>query len=106
MDDLIWLIPAFPLAGFLVLLVGGRRLGEPAAGWFAAAMVAASFVATAATYGELVGRDAESRQIVQTLFTWIPSGTFEVSIGFLGDPLSITMALFITGVGALIHVYA
>ncbi len=106
MDDLIWLIPAFPLVGFLALLVGGRRLGEPAAGWFAATMVAASFVATVAVFADLVGRAAEDREITQTLFTWIPAGTFEVGVGFLADPLSITMALFITGVGALIHVYA
>ena len=33
--ELVWLIPALPLAGFLVLLVGGRRLGEPVAGWLA-----------------------------------------------------------------------
>ena len=32
MNDLIWLIPAFPLAGFLFLVVFGRRLGEPLAG--------------------------------------------------------------------------
>ena len=106
MDDLIWLIPAFPLVGFFALLVGGRKLGEPAAGWLAAAMVAASFVATAADYVELDVRAAEERQITQTLITCIPAGTFEVGVGFLADPLSITMALFITGVGALIHVYA
>ena len=35
MTDVVWLIPALPLAGFLVLLVAGRRLGEPGAGWLA-----------------------------------------------------------------------
>ena len=35
MLDLAWLIPALPLAGFLVLVVAGRRLGEPASGWLA-----------------------------------------------------------------------
>ena len=42
----------------------------------------------------------------QTLFTWIPAGSFKVDIGFLVDPLSITMCLFITGIGALIHLYS
>ncbi len=32
MFDLVWLIPALPLAGFLFLMVFGRRLGEPASG--------------------------------------------------------------------------
>ena len=35
MLDLVWLIPAFPLLGFLVLVVGGRKPGEPRAGWLA-----------------------------------------------------------------------
>ncbi len=105
-DELIWLIPALPLVGFSLLLLGGRKFGEPAAGWLASAMVAGSFLATVMVSLELVGRDAHDRQIVQTLFTWVPSGTFDVGVGFLADPLSLTMALFITGVGALIHVYA
>ena len=44
--DLVWLIPALPLAGFLVLLVLGRRLGEPAAGWVATVACGGAFVAT------------------------------------------------------------
>ena len=28
----VWLVPALPLAGFVVLLVLGRRLGDPLAG--------------------------------------------------------------------------
>ena len=43
---------------------------------------------------------------MQTLFEWIPVGDLRVDVGFLADPLSITMALFVTGVGALIHLYA
>ena len=44
MLDVLWLIPAFPLAGFLIILLFGRRLGEPLAGCIATLMVAASFV--------------------------------------------------------------
>jgi len=39
-----WLICAFPLAGFAVLLAAGRRLGEPRAGWLATLAMAGSFV--------------------------------------------------------------
>ena len=46
MEDLIWLIPAFPLLGFVLILLGGRRLGEPLAGWLATAMVGGSFAAS------------------------------------------------------------
>jgi NADH-quinone oxidoreductase subunit L len=43
---------------------------------------------------------------VQTLFSWIPVGSLQVDVGFLVDPLSITMALFVTGVSTLIHLYS
>ncbi len=41
-----------------------------------------------------------------TLFSWLPVGSLQVDMALLADPLSITMALFITGIGALIHLYA
>ncbi|RMH77716.1 MAG: NADH-quinone oxidoreductase subunit L [Actinomyces sp.] len=106
MTDLVWLIPALPLAGFGVLLVAGRRLGEPLAGWVATLATAASFVATTVVWLGLLDRPAEERRVVQTLFTWVAAGRFEVDVGFLADPLSITMALFVTGVGTLIHLYS
>jgi NADH-quinone oxidoreductase subunit L len=104
--DAVWLIPALPLAGFLILLFAGRRLGEPAAGWVATLMCVGSFVASVVVFAGLVGENEEGRQFTQTLFEWVPSGGLRVDIGFLADPLSITMALFVTGVSALIHVYA
>jgi NADH-quinone oxidoreductase subunit L len=104
--DAVWLIPALPLAGFLILLVAGRRLGEPAAGWVATVMCAGSFVASVVVYIGLLGEPEEGRQFTQTLFEWVPAGGLLVDVGFLADPLSITMALFITGVSALIHMYA
>jgi NADH-quinone oxidoreductase subunit L len=104
--DAVWLIPALPLAGFLILLVAGRRLGEPVAGWVATAMCIASFIASVVVFAGLLGEDEEGRQFTQTLFEWVPAGGLRVDVGFLADPLSITMALFVTGVSALIHMYA
>ena len=106
MLDVVWLIPALPLAGFLVILVLGRRLGEPKAGLLATAAAASSFVVTAAVFFALLGRHADDRTVSKTLFTWMAAGSFKVSVGFLTDPLSITMALFVTGIGSLIHLYA
>jgi NADH-quinone oxidoreductase subunit L len=104
--DAVWLIPALPLAGFVILLFAGRRLGEPAAGWLATVMCAGSFVASVVVFAGLLGENEEGRQFTQTLFEWVPAGGLRVDVGFLADPLSITMALFITGVSALIHLYA
>ncbi|MCY4068419.1 MAG: NADH-quinone oxidoreductase subunit L [Acidimicrobiaceae bacterium] len=106
MLDAAWLICAFPLAGFVLLVLFGRRLGEPAAGWLATAAMTGAFAAAAAVFFALMSRDAADRRFVVTLFEWIPAGDFAVDAGLLIDPLSVTMALFVTGVGALIHVYA
>ena len=101
-----WLICAFPLAGFAVLLALGRRLGEPRAGWLATAAMVGAFVTSVAVFFSLMGRDPAERRFVVTLFEWVPAGDFSVDAGLLIDPLSVTMALFVTGVGALIHLYA
>ncbi|MSX74235.1 MAG: NADH-quinone oxidoreductase subunit L, partial [Actinobacteria bacterium] len=106
MMNLIWLIPCLPLFGFLVLLVAGRKLGDPGAGWWGTGVVAASFLVVVKVFFDLLALPEEERSLTQTLFTWIPSGSFKVSIGFLADPLSILMCLFITGIGALIHLYS
>jgi NADH-quinone oxidoreductase subunit L len=106
MADLVWLIPALPLAGFVLVLLFGRRLGEPGAGWLATLMVGASFVVTVGVFLDLVSRDEADRTEVATLFSWIPVGSLQVDLAFMADPLSITMALFVTGIGTLIHLYA
>ena len=106
MLDLVWLIPALPLAGFLLILLFGRILGEPRAGILATAMAASSFVVTVGVYLDLLSRTAEERHHVVTLFSWLPVGTLHVDMALLADPLSITMALFVTGIGSLIHLYS
>ncbi len=102
----VWLIPALPLAGFFILLATGRRLGDPKAGYLATAMMAGSFLVAVGVFFDLMGMPGEERRFEQDLFTWISAGGLDVHVGFLVDPLSVTMALFVTGVGALIHLYS
>ena len=106
MLNLVWLIPALPLAGFLLILLFGRILGEPRAGILATAMTASSFVVTVGVYLDLLSRTSEERHHVVTLFSWLPVGSLQVDMALLADPLSITMALFVTGIGSLIHLYS
>ncbi|MCU1485394.1 MAG: nuoL, partial [Actinomycetia bacterium] len=102
----VWLIPALPLLGALLLLAFGRKLGEPWSGILATAMVAGSFAASVVVFLGLLDREGEDRRFLFTLFTWLPVGGFKVDVGFLVDPLSVTMILFVTGVGTLIHLYS
>ncbi len=106
MLDLVWLIPALPLAGFLCILLLGRKLGDPKAGYFATAMVGASFLVTVGVFLDMMSKTADERSHVRTLFQWIPVGSLKIDLAFLADPLSITMCLFVTGIGTLIHLYA
>ena len=102
--DLIWIVPALPALGAAILLLFGRRLGEPKAGWLATGLMALSFAWSVVML--LALRDIEARTHTVDLFTWFPTGGLQVKMGFLADPLSITFILFVTGVGTLIHLYS
>ena len=106
MLDLIWLIPVLPLAGALINLILGRKLGDPRAGWVATIATASSFLVTVLAYFEMLGHPAEERSHVATMFSWIRVGSLQVDLAVLADPLSIVMALFVTGISTLIHLYA
>jgi NADH-quinone oxidoreductase subunit L len=106
MQDVLWLIPALPLAGFVILVFLGRRIGNPLAGWLATAMIGGSFVVAVATFLDLLSKPEHERVFTQTLFTWVPAGALHVDAGFFADPLAMTMVLFVTGVGTLIHLYS
>ncbi len=106
MIDLVWLIPALPLFGFCILLLVGKRIGEPLSGYLATAMTGGSFLLALGVFADLVSRDSEKRSITNVLFDWISVGQLDVKASALVDPLSITMVLFVTGIGTLIHLYA
>jgi NADH-quinone oxidoreductase subunit L len=101
----VWLIPAAPLAGAVILLAAGKRLGR-AAGPLACGAVAVGFIATVSSLFDLVGAPAGSRSTVTTLFEWASSGRLHIDIALRWDPLSALMCMVITGVGFLIHVYS
>jgi len=102
----VWFIPAFPLLSLLVLIAFGRRIGEPWAGWIAVGSMVGGFIAAVVTWVGLRQMHGEERQAVQRGFTWLAAGGFHVDLGFLVDPLSLTMCLFVTFIGGLIFLYA
>jgi len=108
---LMGLVIGLPLAGALVLLVGGRATDR----WghlLGTATVAASFVLSLVMFVQLQGRGEEDRQVVSHLWDWISvggapaDGGLEVGMDLLYDPLSALFLLLITGVGSLIHLYS
>jgi NADH-quinone oxidoreductase subunit L len=99
-------IVALPLLGFIINLVSGRRLGEPVAGWVGTVAAGGSFVSTLIVWVTMLGRPAANRFSDLTIFTWFPVAGLHVNAGILVDPLSMTMALFVTGVSTAIHMYS
>jgi NADH-quinone oxidoreductase subunit L len=95
-----------PLAGFLLLVALGRRIGDPVAGWIGTIAVGGSFVVACLVLAGLFGLPADHRLVVHNYFTWFSAGGLSVPVGTLVDPLSMTMCMFVTGVSALIHLYS
>ncbi len=109
MIDLIGLAIAIPFVAAAVNMLFGARLGRSASrtsGWFATAAMAASFVVAFGALMQLLSLPADERTQVVTVAEWIRAGAATVSIDLRVDPLSITMAMVVTGVGSLIHLYA
>jgi NADH-quinone oxidoreductase subunit L len=98
-----WLLLAFPLFGAAVLLLGGRRTDK----WghlLGVLMPIASFVYAVIAFFTLLGETDRSRDL--HMYSYIVAGGFNVNLGILLDPLSISFVLLITGVGSLIHIYS
>ena len=74
--------------------------------FIAPGVILASFAVALLCVLSLASRPAEGRTFVQVLFPWIQAGSFLAPVGFQLDPLSSVMALVVTGVGFLIHVYS
>ena len=104
--DSLTLILLFPLIGVLVNLIFGWKRGEKFAGWTATLAMALAFAASVVGWLRLLGMPENGRLIRAVLFEWIPVGAFEVKASFSLDPLSAVMALVVTGVGTLIHLYS
>src|SRR3990167_9120108 len=69
-------------------------------------VVLVSALISSVLFFKLLSLEPQRREIIQNLFEWIPSGSFTVSFELLFDTLSCVMALIITWVGFLIHVYS
>ena len=103
--DLVTLILLAPLAGALSLFAFGRRIGK-ASGVVGALAVAVSFASAAASFMSLTSLEHGSRSVLVHLFDWASIGSLRIAVDLRWDPLAAVMALTVTGVGFLIHVYS
>lgn len=113
-SNLVWIILGLPLLGSIIQALFGKRVidslgtaaGRRVMGWLAVLPIAIAFVlGVILTFG-LSNQAPDARSHVATLYPWIDIQSIRIPFEALIDPLSMTMTLIITGVGALIHLYA
>jgi len=104
---LLWLVPALPLAGFLVN--GALALAAPGAkravSIVGVGVLVLAFAAATLAVLELAQLHA-SAPLVVGYWDWLPVGDLQVAFALQLDQLSAVMILVVTGVGALIHLFS
>lgn len=99
---LVWLVPFFPLVGFLINGLLRKQLTKPLTSIIGSGMVLASFIVSVLLFTEV----KNGNTYVANLFDFISSGTLSIPFAFQIDQLSSLFLLIITGVGFLIHMYS
>ena len=99
----VWLIPAFPLAAFLINGLLGRRWLHKWTGIIASVAVGLSAMVAIGVFLEVLGGQART---TVALYEWIGVGDFRINVAALVDPLSSVMLLVVTVVSFLIFVYS
>ena len=100
--QLVWLVPFFPLVGFLLNGLFRKQLSKSLIGIIGSGMVLASFVVSVLLFVQVKNGNTG----VANLFDFISFGKLSIPFAFQIDQLSSLFLLIITGVGFLIHVYS
>src|SRR4051812_6201218 len=106
METTAWLILLFPLLGCIVIGVGYRVWPARVVGAIGTLAIAAAFVAAVLTTFSLQDRAEDQRQVVFTAWDYVVTVGVDAKLSILVDPLSMFMALVVTGVSTLIHLYS
>jgi NADH-quinone oxidoreductase subunit L len=96
------LIPLLPLIAFLINILFGKFFTKDKAHWVAIAAVAGSFVLALSALYDVAGGKVMNHDV----YSWIVSGNFKVTMGFLIDQLSAVMLIVVTSVSLLVHIYS
>ncbi|HEU4802081.1 MAG TPA: NADH-quinone oxidoreductase subunit L [Solirubrobacterales bacterium] len=101
-----WLIIAFPLAGSVLIGLLFRILPAKAAGWIGTLAIALAFACSIGALLAMLGHPAEEREFTSTLYDYAGAAGIPFDLGIYVDQLSVFMALVVTGVSMLIHLYS
>jgi NADH-quinone oxidoreductase subunit L len=101
-----WLVLLFPLLGTILIGLGYRRLPGTSAGWLATLAIALAFAASIGALIALLGDPTNHRELTSKLWSYDVTVGVDAQLSILVDPLSIFMALVVSGVSTLIHMYS
>jgi NADH-quinone oxidoreductase subunit L len=101
-----WLILLFPLLGCVVISLGWRVWPGKVPGLIGTVAILASFIVSINVLLKLENRDENDRQVVVVAWNYAKTAGIDAQLSLLIDPLSIFMALVVSGVSTLIHLYA
>ncbi|MFJ1455628.1 NADH-quinone oxidoreductase subunit L [Nocardia sp. N2S4-5] len=101
----LWLLPALPLAGAVLLLLAGRA-SNAWGHWLGCLTALASFAVAGWAFFDMLGRAADDRPVSHAFFSWVPVAGLQADFALGLDQLSMCFVLLITGVGSLIHIYS
>ena len=104
MLDLIWLLPTFPLLGFLSLVLTGGSLPKKIVAVIGAGSIGLSFLVAAIIAAQFLANG--EAHFIKEVWVWMSVGSFSPGFTFYLDGLSLVMMLVITGIGFLIHLYS
>lgn len=105
-SEILWLIPFFPMVGFLILSLFGTKLSRPVVAVIGAGSVFLSAIVTMIAGISYLGNSNDGAAVVQHLWTWFQIGNFHPEVTLYLDPLSLIFIFVITFVGFLIHLYS
>src|SRR3954453_12941596 len=106
METTAWLILLFPLVGCIVIGLGYRVWPARVVGAVGTLAAAPALCAAVLTTVSLQDRGEEQRQVVFTAWDYAVTSGVDAKLSILVDPLSMFMALVVTGVSTLIHLYS
>jgi NADH-quinone oxidoreductase subunit L len=100
-----WLILVFPLAGCIATALTFRG-GQKWAGWIGTISILLSFGAAVGALFMLLDKSVGERELTSSLYDLTNAGGIKIQLNILVDPLSVYMALIVSGVSTLIHLYS
>jgi NADH-quinone oxidoreductase subunit L len=111
MSKIAFLVPLFPLLGFLINGLGRNKLSKSAVAIIGSGMIFLSLLTSCYLFGIVLFNasplaEGKPMQSVVTLFNFISVADFTIPFAFQVDQLSVLFLLIITGIGFLIHLYS